>query len=64
MGANLDRVLKLFVYIFIIGDPIINRMTPLTGLISPYFCACPKSGDGFPTPYIVFLLVFNALMDV
>ena len=34
---------------------------PLTGLISPHFCACPKPGPGFPTPYFVVLFVFYDL---
>ena len=23
-----------------------------TGLTSPHFCACPKQGFGYPTPYV------------
>ena len=46
--ANL-QFFKLFVYICIGvgggGDPI-------TGLIPPHFCAYPKTGHGFSTPYL------------
>ena len=29
---------------------------PLTGIILPHFCACPKPGPGFPTLYVVQLV--------
>jgi len=29
---------------------------PLTGLTLPHFGACPKTGFGFPTPYVVDFL--------
>jgi hypothetical protein len=32
---------------------------PLTGLTIPLFCACPKSGPGFPTSYVVVFFVFS-----
>jgi hypothetical protein len=41
------------VYICIdVGDPVIKRGR-LTGLTLSHFCACPKPGPGFPTPYVV-----------
>ena len=32
---------------------------PLTCLTLPHFCASPKSGPGFPTPYVLFFFVFS-----
>jgi len=29
---------------------------PLTGLPPPHFCACPNTGPGFPTSYVVVFL--------
>ena len=29
---------------------------PITGLPLPYLCACPKSGSGFPMPYVMVFL--------
>jgi hypothetical protein len=35
---------------------------PVTGLILPHFCACPKPGPGFPTSYVMFyFFIFNDL---
>jgi hypothetical protein len=32
---------------------------PLTGLTPPHYLACPKSGPGLPTPYVVVCFVFS-----
>ena len=41
------------IYICIdVRDPVIKRGR-LTGLTPLLFCACPKPGPGFPTPYVV-----------
>ena len=37
-----------------------NWQTALPGLTSPRFCACPISGPGFSSVYVV-LFVFNDL---
>jgi hypothetical protein len=35
---------------------------PLTGLTLPHYCACPKPGSGYSTPYVmVFLFVQGVL---
>ena len=36
---------------------------PLTGLTPPHICACPKTGPGFSTPYVMvfFFWVFSEL---
>ena len=35
---------------------------PLTALIPPHFCACPKPGPGFPMSHVlVFFFVFSEL---
>jgi hypothetical protein len=41
-----------------VGDPVINRVgVPSTGLTSPHFCTCPKSGPGFQTSYVVVYVI-------
>jgi hypothetical protein len=32
---------------------------PLTGLTVPPFCVCPKPGPGFPTSYVLDLIVLS-----
>jgi hypothetical protein len=34
---------------------------PLFCLTLPHFCACPKTGPGFPTSYVMVFFVFNKL---
>jgi hypothetical protein len=34
---------------------------PSFGLTLPLFCACPKSGHGFATSYVMVVLVFSEL---
>ena len=34
---------------------------PLTDLTPPPFCACPKSGPGFTTSYVMVFFVFSEL---
>jgi hypothetical protein len=52
-GSESVPALLLFVYICIAaGDPIVKKGRvgiPLTGLILPHFCNCPKPGPEFPT---------------
>jgi hypothetical protein len=38
-----------------------NEIPLITGLKLPHFCACPKPGHGFPTSYVVVILVFNCV---
>ena len=49
-----------FVDIFIaVGDSAINREIgiPLTGLMPPHCCTCPRPGTAFPKSYV--LVCFN-----
>jgi hypothetical protein len=56
MKANLCRCFSSLVYIYIaVGDPNIKKgrfWIPLTGSTLPHFCAYPKPGPVFPTPYV------------
>ena len=46
-----------------IGDHIIKKVVgiPLAGLTPPHVCACPNTGSGFPTSYVVVFFMFNDL---
>jgi hypothetical protein len=62
MQSNLWKLFIVCLYLYWRFNYQRRRVgIPLTGLISPHFCACPKPGPGFPIPYFVVLFVFYDL---
>ena len=53
---------SLFIYVLSLCYYQERRVgVPLTCVILPRLCACPKSGSRFPTSYVVVLFMFNDL---